>query len=459
MRLINVDTMKMEEFFDRDSPLYLILSHTWTAEEISFQDYMWLQNYDEELAEGVIDELPPKQRARVMAKAEGLHQRSGYKKVLDLARRTRELFRKHLDGFSPYSRHVYVWVDTCCINKESSAELSEAINSMYSWYERADLCVALLSDVTGVEADPNGEFGKSRWFTRGWTLQELLAPREMVFYNGKGEFIGSKSGLARSIEAVTSIDQESLAGLYKPSAEEGRWIAHSTVAEKMSWAAGRQTTRVEDEAYCLLGIFSVNMPLLYGEGRQAFVRLQQEIIKASEDQTILAWGYNRAIWYDNPLAVFARSPAHFRFCGNLDKGGSIFQAPDIDRDTLKAFEMTNIGLRITLTLFKIREGRGKMYAILPTARRSGAVICMPVIWRQRYNGSRICPTKQSSRDARNSSPSRSPLPALLGNGNQSPGKRSSSVRCIDPYPFIHGRNSMTYHSSQSYSSTMAGLEP
>jgi hypothetical protein len=199
MRLINVDTMKMEEFFDRDRPTYLILSHTWTAEEISFQDYMWLQNYDEELAEGVIDELPPKQRARVMAKAEGLHQRSGYKKVLDLARRTRELFRKHLDGFSPYSRHVYVWVDTCCINKESSAELSEAINSMYSWYERADLCVALLSDVTGVEADPNGEFGKSRWFTRGWTLQELLAPREMVFYNGKGEFIGSKSGLARSM--------------------------------------------------------------------------------------------------------------------------------------------------------------------------------------------------------------------------------------------------------------------
>jgi hypothetical protein len=153
----------------------------------------------------------------------------------------------------------------------------------------------------------------------------------------------------------------------------------------MSWAAGRQTTRVEDEAYCLLGIFSVNMPLLYGEGRQAFVRLQQEIIKASEDQTILAWGYNRAIRYDNPLAVFARSPAHFRFCGNLYKGGSIFQAPDIDRDTLKAFEMTNIGLRITLTLLQIREGRGKMYAILPTARRSGSLICMPVIWRQRYN--------------------------------------------------------------------------
>ncbi|KAH8904977.1 HET-domain-containing protein [Coniochaeta sp. PMI_546] len=290
MRLINVETMKIEQFFGDDVPSYLILSHTWTAEEISFQDYVWLLNHQEEVAEGIIDELTPKQRARVLAKAEALRQRSGYKKIQDFTSRAHELRKKHgcpATHNQAKAGGLYVWVDTCCINKESSAELSEAINSMYTWYANALLCVAVLTDVAGTESDPNGEFGDSRWFTRGWTLQELVAPFAVVFYNSSYELIGSRSDLARSIARITSIDQK-----YLHSPTLGRTSASPTIAERMSWAAGRQTTRLEDEAYCLLGIFGVNMPLLYGEGANAFVRLQQEIIKSTEDQTIFAWGYN-----------------------------------------------------------------------------------------------------------------------------------------------------------------------
>ena len=171
MRLINVRSMKMEEFFGDSIPSYVILSHTWTAQEISFQDYMWLQNYDEEVEEGVIEELPSKQRARVVAKAAELRRRSGHSKILNFTRLAKErLSFRQPESFpsTTYKPTVYVWVDTCCINKESSAELSEAINSMFKWYKDSNHCVAFLSDVSGP-----GEIAKGRWFTRGWTLQEL----------------------------------------------------------------------------------------------------------------------------------------------------------------------------------------------------------------------------------------------------------------------------------------------
>ncbi|OIW34304.1 hypothetical protein CONLIGDRAFT_626340 [Coniochaeta ligniaria NRRL 30616] len=381
MRLINVETMKMEEFYGSDIPLYLILSHTWTAEEISFQDYMWLLNHEEEVAEGIIDELPPKQRARVIAKAEALCQRSGYKKVLSFVKGAHQLLEQHMGSFTLSQAGdippLYVWVDTCCINKESSAELSEAINSMYEWYKRAHLCVAILSDVAGTESDPHGEFGKSRWFSRGWTLQELIAPVEVVFYNGTYELIGSRSKLTRSIAAVTSIDED-----YLLRFGEGRSLSHATVAERMSWAAKRKTTRLEDEAYCLLGIFGVNMPLIYGEGAKAFARLQLEIIKASEDQTIFAWGYNRSVQYWSSLGVFAPSVSHFSDCGRL----AITRRLQSRQDTNPPFEMTNIGLRINLSLFKVSEGIGKIYAILPVADKGRGHICVPVTWREPPQG-------------------------------------------------------------------------
>ncbi|KAI0672188.1 hypothetical protein C8Q78DRAFT_732938 [Trametes maxima] len=177
----------------------------------------------------------------------------------------------------------YVWIDSCCIDKTSSSELSEAINSMFVWYRHSSLCFAFMADVRDGE-DPdaeNSEFRRSRWFTRGWTLQELLAPLVVLFLNKEWKVIGTKGTLAQTISQVTRIPGPVLRHLKDMRA--------SSVAQRMSWAALRVTTREEDEAYCLMGIFGVNMPTLYGEGCYAFIRLQQEILKLEFDQSIFAW--------------------------------------------------------------------------------------------------------------------------------------------------------------------------
>ena len=181
------------------------------------------------------------------------------------------------DGFD------YVWIDTCCIDKRSSAELSEAINSMFSWYQSAAVCYAFLADVPEND-DPTAQgsaLGESKWFTRGWTLQELLAPFSVVFYGGTWTDIGTKTSLRNQIAEVTGIDPTFLL------VDELRGCS---IATRMSWASHRIMTREEDVAYCLLGIFDVNLPTLYGECRTAFTRLQHSIIQASNDHTIFTVG-------------------------------------------------------------------------------------------------------------------------------------------------------------------------
>ena len=179
------------------------------------------------------------------------------------------------DGFR------YCWIYTCCIDKTSSAELSEAINSMYQWYKDAHICYAYLEDLHGDPKLDNYEaFSKSRWFTRGWTLQELIAPQVVEFYDAFWVNIGTRSSLQERLTHITGINERILAG--------GDPL-ESSVAVRMSWAARRETSRLEDEAYCLLGIFGVNMPLLYGEGKRAFLRLQEEILHVDEDYTLFAW--------------------------------------------------------------------------------------------------------------------------------------------------------------------------
>lgn len=148
---------------------------------------------------------------------------------------------------------------------------------MFRWYKKAKICYAYLEDVDDVS-----ELARSRWFTRGWTLQELIAPKDVSFYSTNWTFLGSKSDLRDNLEAITGISQDVLSG-----ASES-W--HECIATRMRWAANRQTTRLEDMAYCLLGIFDVQMPLLYGEGKRAFTRLQQEIMRGSDDQSLFAWG-------------------------------------------------------------------------------------------------------------------------------------------------------------------------
>ncbi|EIW56347.1 uncharacterized protein TRAVEDRAFT_86320, partial [Trametes versicolor FP-101664 SS1] len=177
-----------------------------------------------------------------------------------------------------------LWNDTCCIDKSSSAELSEAINSMYEWYRLADICYVYLSDVpdTDVPSCSSSSFGMSRWHTRGWTLQELIAPRRAVFLTQTWRFIGTKLGLASILEDVTGIDFDVLTGRAT--------LDSIAIARRMSWAAKRRTTRVEDQAYSLMGIFGVHMPTIYGEGHNAFLRLQEEVMRTIPDQSIFAWG-------------------------------------------------------------------------------------------------------------------------------------------------------------------------
>lgn len=197
--------------------------------------------------------------------------------------------------------YKYLWIDYCCIDKASSAELSEAINSMFQWYHDAAMCYAYLADVPAGD-DPHAVgsfFSRSRWFTRGWTLQELIAPRYLVFLSSDWKLLAKRSELAAVIEQITGIEDEVLTG-WKP-------LRAVSVAKRMSWASGRQTTRVEDEAYALMGIFDIDMPTLYGEGARAFHRLQEEILRRIPDQSIFAWGPMRL----DPLSTINTSwPLH-----------------------------------------------------------------------------------------------------------------------------------------------------
>ena len=248
MRLLNAETLAFENFLDSNLPPFAILSHTW-VEEVTFQTV-----HDPEVANT-----------------------PGYLKIKNCCD---QALKRNLR---------YVWVDSCCIDKTNHVELMESINSMYSWYAYATVCFAYLQDVPK-DPDLDGAdspFAKSRWFTRGWTLQELLAPKVVIFFSQEWDVIASRAELATRIQEVSGIDQCFLQD--KDVASRGYSLGKASVAERMSWAAKRQTTRPEDLAYCLLGIFDVSMPIIYGEGMAAFTRLQQVIIQRSFDPTILAW--------------------------------------------------------------------------------------------------------------------------------------------------------------------------
>ncbi|KAK6439974.1 hypothetical protein LTR95_003800 [Oleoguttula sp. CCFEE 5521] len=240
MWLINTTSGVLTEFDNEDPPYYAILSHRWGAkeQEQTFKEYR----------KGLKQDTP------------------GHYKILKL----REIALT--DGYE------WVWVDSACIDKRSSAELSEAINSMFTWYRNAGKCYALLSDVDNTDEEG---WKSSEWWSRGWTLQELLAPADVTFLDTHWELIGTKTYYARAIWIITGIPESVL--LDRVS------YLHWTVAQKLSWAAGRRTKRIEDRAYSLLGLFHINMPLLYGEGHKAFRRLQIEILQKYSDESILAW--------------------------------------------------------------------------------------------------------------------------------------------------------------------------
>lgn len=299
MWLINTTTLELEEFFGTIPP-YAILSHTWGAGEVSFQDFKVLSTAS----------LKP-----------------GFAKI----RGTCEQAIK--------DKLQYCWVDTCCIDKTSSAELSEAINSMFVWYQNAQICYAYLADVNAIE-----DLSASKWFTRGWTLQELLAPSVVVFYTAEWKNLGSKKDeqLHDAISSASGIQGEYFTNL------EPVWQAD--VAKRMSWAAKRTTTRVEDMAYCLLGIFDIHMPLLYGEGSRAFFRLQEEIIKQSSDQTIFCWTWKPDLVPPDWSSILAPCPAVFAESGDFHS----LTHPDWVQS--KPYHITNVGLYIEVSLVPTERG-------------------------------------------------------------------------------------------------------
>ncbi|KAB5580057.1 heterokaryon incompatibility protein-domain-containing protein [Coniochaeta sp. 2T2.1] len=267
MRLINVENYKIETFMGDAVPEYSILSHTWSQDEVSLHD---MQNLD-------------------LAKT-----KKGFRKIEYCCQQARA------DGWN------FAWIDTCCIDKTSSAELSEAINSMYRWYSNAMSCYAYLVDT---EVRSTQEFlellvpkakGKRflpRWFSRGWTLQELIAPFDLQFFTVDWVCIGSKRALKGAISAVTGIPASVL--------DHSKNVYTYPVASRMRWASMRSTTRSEDLAYCLMGIFNVHLPLLYGEGHRAFIRLQEEILKTTNDHTLFIWGLlSEARYQVAPSALF-----------------------------------------------------------------------------------------------------------------------------------------------------------
>ena len=243
MRLLqynNDSDLSLTEFFGSEIPKYAILSHRWGAEEVTFKD----------LIDGTSKS------------------KAGYGKIQFCGEQAER------NGLQ------YFWVDTCCIDKSNAVELQEAINSMFRWYQNADQCYVYLSDVSTKKrkaSDSSTEytweptFRTSKWFTRGWTLQELIAPTSVEFFSKDQELLGDKRRLERQIHEITGIPLSAL---------RGTPLSHFNIEDRLIWAGTRQTTREEDRAYSMLGICDIYMPLIYGEGeKNAFRRLRKELGK------------------------------------------------------------------------------------------------------------------------------------------------------------------------------------
>ncbi|KAI1377697.1 heterokaryon incompatibility protein-domain-containing protein [Hypoxylon crocopeplum] len=293
MRLIHTKNLAVKSF-GYDVPPYSILSHTWNKKEVSFQD---------------INDV----KLRVTL--------PGWEKVKECCAVAAR------DGWD------WIWIDSCCIDKTNTSELSESINSMLGYYQQAEVCYAYLADVDKDASDIREDFTSSRWFTRGWTLQELLAPKFLLFLDMWWKPLGPREHWTAAITLATGIERKYLMN-----------FRYASVSTKLSWARSRQTTKLEDRAYCLLGLLGVSMPLIYGEGKEAFRRLQRELIMISTDETIFAWSSWEATSYVD--TVLASDPSQFR-------SGLVAQPFDKAR---RGYAMTNAGLSIEAELWESLTG-------------------------------------------------------------------------------------------------------
>lgn len=340
MRLLNARSEEIVEFVGSAVPLYAILSHTWESDEVTLKD-IGSGRYTEQ---------------------------EGYAKI----RYTLQQALK--DGLE------WAWIDTCCIDKASSAELTEAINSMFNWYKNAHTCYAYMSDVSNVRDAPNEvDVAESRWFTRGWTLQELIAPTNVQFFDREWKYIASRNDMVEQLANITGISKIIL-GPQRP--EPSLALKRHSIAQRMSWAANRITTRLEDRAYSLMGIFGVNMPLLYGEGAASFGRLQEEILRSSADLSLLAWdGTSTYVHYSDTRIqrddLLAASPDDFMSCGD------IVPTPKSSKSVLEGeATLTNLALHITAQV--IPGNHDRVFSMVLKCRPGneiGSVLTLPLLLR------------------------------------------------------------------------------
>ena len=309
MRLLRTDTtkLKFDEILSKPPP-YAILSHRWRDKEVDYPEIVRGHASDRRLWKILC----------TCAKAKG-------------------------------HNFTRVWIDTCCIDKANHTEFSETITSMFVIYMQSAVCYVYMDDVPSADEDhaaPGSHFRRSEWFKRGWTLQELLAPRNIIFYSKDWIRIGTKESLVNLLSDITHIHPRVLVPPGQDRAIR-RVLDKVCIAERMSWAAGRDTTKGEDRAYSLMGIFNVHMSILYGEGAEsAFKRLQQHIIMTSHDQTIFAWRMTV-----HECGLLASSP------DNFSGGSKLHRIPRQQYETMlgihdsdPTYTTTNYGVGIELPL-------------------------------------------------------------------------------------------------------------
>ncbi|KAI1403472.1 heterokaryon incompatibility protein-domain-containing protein [Hypoxylon fuscum] len=325
MRLIDARRTLREntivfDYQEPDDVQYLVLSHCWGRPS---ENKAWAHDDQEYTYQDALASPPP---ARKLA---------GFDKIFLTCK------------LASRAKVRYVWIDTCCLDQTNYSELAHGINSMFEWYRKSSFCVVYLADVTWTQSMNQNErrkqFVNCRWFERAWTLQELIAPKEVRFYDKDWNYMGTKVDLADEISEHTHIDKHILNGTSS--------CLMCSIAHRMSWAAKRKARKPEDIAYSLLGIFNVNMPMIYGEGsRNAFHRLQRAITTTTSELSIFGWG-DETLSNSNNSSVFADSPVDFIYSDGL-----IGNIPE------KHYELTNKGVLMTYALRKVKfEKRDRRY--------------------------------------------------------------------------------------------------
>ncbi|PPQ64874.1 hypothetical protein CVT26_002592 [Gymnopilus dilepis] len=273
----------------------------------------------------------------------------------------------------------WAWSDTCCIDKDSSTELEEAIKAMFKWYANAKVCIVYLADVT----DPE-RLEHSEWFRRGWTLQELLAPSNVHFYtkswtpliDDAGDLSRARSHkglpwIGKKISKATGIPESVLSNRFDP-----RWQGLRHAREILGWASKRRTTRIEDNAYCLMGLLNIFIPIAYGEDDHAFYRLLAELVNSSNDIRLYFWSgfvtHARNTMFPKRLQQFLPLP-HPDLGVEMDESATKKYGtfPEIFDQWLptgnKAISLTNRGLSMSVPLYNIEVDRS------PPNRRTGGL--------------------------------------------------------------------------------------